>query len=270
MAYYAWATDLHLEFLGADNNLIVQLAEQLVSKGPTGIFLTGDISVSHKLVQHLAIVDKTVQRPTYFVLGNHDMYGSSTETVRKAMRELTNVSPFLRYMPTMLYQPLTALSAVVGADCWYDAQLGNWKRSTMGLSDWTSIQDFRLVNGNRATIVEQARKLAHEGVTHIAEGIKQATRYHKNIIVLSHVPPYAQCHVYNGQQGDDNAMPWFTCKLLGDVMLDAAKAYPNVQFTVLAGHTHGKCEAKITKNLKVLVGGAEYGKPALQGTVEVP
>ena len=138
------------------------------------------------------------------------------------------------------------------------------------MMDWSAIHDFIPVNGAKATIVAEARKLAHEGVTHMQNGIKQAVRYHKNIIVLTHYPPWPQAHVHQGKQGDWNAAPWFTSKMMGDMLLDAAKAYPNVKFTVLAGHTHGKYDGQVANNMEVHVGGAEYNQPALQGLIDVP
>lgn len=269
MTKYAWATDCHLDFLKNDNKRLIAFAEGLIQQQPTGIFLTGDISVASQLVYHLSAIERVVQRPIYFVLGNHDYYGADIDGVRKAMRELTNVSGFLRYMPVMPYIALTPATAIVGHDCWYDAHLGDWQNSTFGMMDWNAIHDFKQVNGNKATIVSLARKLAHEGVQHVHNGIKSAVRYHKNIIVLTHYPPFAEAHVHEGKRGDDSAMPWYTNKMLGDMLLDASKAFPTHSFTVLAGHTHGKVDIKVTNNLTVHVGGAEHNQPQLQGFIEV-
>jgi hypothetical protein len=138
------------------------------------------------------------------------------------------------------------------------------------MTDWNAIHDFLSVNGSKATIVAKARELAHAGVLHVQEGIKQAVRYHSNIIVLTHYPPYQESHIHEGRVGDMHAQPWFTCRMMGEMLRDAAKAYPNVKFTVLAGHTHGKYDGKIANNLEIHVGGAEYNQPALQGLIEVP
>jgi predicted MPP superfamily phosphohydrolase len=270
MTKFAWATDIHLDFLGDDNQRLIKFGESLIAPGPSGIFLTGDLSVAKKLVFHLSALERIAQRPIYFVLGNHDYYGGRIEDVRKIMKELTNVSPFLRYLPTTPYARLSDSTAAVGHDGWYDAIYGDWKTSNFGMMDWSAIHDFIPVNGAKATIVAEARKLAHEGVTHMQNGIKQAVRYHKNIIVLTHYPPWPQAHVHQGKQGDWNAAPWFTSKMMGDMLLDAAKAYPNVKFTVLAGHTHGKYDGQVANNMEVHVGGAEYNQPALQGLIDVP
>ena len=269
MAKYAWATDVHLDFLRNDANRIIKFAESLIVDNPTGIFLTGDISVANQLVFHLSAIEKVVQRPIYFVLGNHDYYGGEIEKVRKTMRELSNGSAFLRYMPTAPYLTLSPATAVVGHDGWYDALLGDGQSSTFVMNDWSAISEFVPVNGNRSTIIGLARKLAHEGVTHVHNGIKGATRYHKNIVVLTHYPPFAKAHVYQGKQGDDNAMPWFVSKMMGDMLLDAARSFPQHTFTVLAGHTHGKTTYSPMNNLIVHVGGAEYNQPGLQGCLEL-
>lgn len=269
MHNYAWATDTHLDFLRDDARRIIEFGEQLVARSPTGVLLTGDISVARQLVFHLSALERVVQRPIYFVLGNHDYFGSGTEEVRKQMRELSNVSPFLRYMPCVPYLALSPSTAVVGHDGWYDALYGDWQGSGFTMTDWSAIHDFKQVNGNKATIVSLARKLAHEGVKHVHDGIKKAVRYHKNVVVLTHFPPFKESHVYEGRVGDDHAQPWFTSKMMGDMLLDASRVFPQHNFTVLCGHTHGKWDGQVASNLSVHVGAAEYNQPVLQGLIEV-
>jgi predicted phosphohydrolase len=272
---YAWATDVHLDFVCSNpqnpqnTQRLVAFAQQLTAGDPTGILLSGDLSVARLLVFHLSVLERVVQRPIYFVLGNHDYYGANVDDVRKQMKELSNLSPFLRYMPTMPYYALTPTTAVVGHDGWYDALIGDWQGSNFVMTDWKAIGDFKPVSGNKATIVELARKLAFDGVTHVHNGIKQATRYHKHIIVLTHFPPFRESHVHEGRVGDNNAQPWYTSKMMGDMLLDASRAFPQHTFQVLCGHTHGRWEGKVTGNLQVNVGGAEYDRPAVQGLVEV-
>lgn len=269
MSHYAWATDVHLDFLKGDQRRLIAFAESLVERNPTGILLTGDVSVAHQLVFHLSAVERVVQRPIYFVLGNHDYYGSGIEEMRKSMHQLSNISPFLKYMPTLAYQALSPSTALVGHDGWYDALYGDWQGSKFEMTDWQLIHDFRQVNGDKSTIVSLARKLARDAVLHVQAGIKQAVRYHKHVIVLTHFPPFREAHVHQGRTGDDHAQPWFTSRMMGDMLLDASRAYPNVKFTVLSGHTHGKWSGKIAENLMVHVGGAEYARPVTQGLVEV-
>lgn len=280
MAKYSWATDIHLDHLRSDAQLIA-FAESLIVNDPPGIFLTGDISVAPNLVYHLSAFERVVQRPTYFVLGNHDYYGGDFEAVRKEMRELSNMSQSLKYLPLTSYIALSPATALVGHDGWYDALYGDADKSKFMMSDWVMIKDFVPHSGggkymnmmddvkDKPGIISLARKMAHAGVTHVANGIKSAVRYHKHVVVLTHFPPFAESHVFGGRVGDDQAQPWFTSKMMGDMLLNAAKSYPTVSFTVLAGHTHGRYDGEPAPNLRVHVGGAEYGRPGLAGMIDV-
>lgn len=280
MTKYAWCTDVHLDHIDRDDALVA-FAQSLVTTEPAGVFITGDISNANRLVYHLSVIERVVQRPVFFVLGNHDYYGGEIEPVRKAMRELSNMSQFLKYLPLSPYVALSPSTALVGHDGWYDAHHGNGVRSRFTMSDWVYIKDFiphsggasfMRMHGNlrdRDALIAHVRKLAHDGVLHVHNGIKLAARYHKHVVVLTHYPPFRESHIYGGKVGDDEAQPWFTSKMMGDMLLDAAKAFPNTHFTVLAGHTHGRYHGKHAANLEVRVGGADYGQPQLAGLIDV-
>lgn len=280
MAKYAWATDIHLDHIDRDDALVA-FAQSLVVTEPAGVFITGDISNANRLVYHLSVIERVVQRPVFFVLGNHDYYGGEIEPVRKTMRELSNMSQFLKYLSLSPYVALSPSTALVGHDGWYDAYYGAGPRSRFIMNDWVCIKDFvphsggasfMRMNGNlrdRDALIAHVRKLAHEGVLHVYNGIKSAVRYYKHVVILTHYPPFRESHIYGGKVGNDEAQPWFTSKMMGDMLLDAAKAFPTTRFTVLAGHTHGRYDGKLAPNLEVRVGGADYGRPQLAGLIEV-
>lgn len=269
-----WVSDIHLDCL--QDKQVTKFAETLIKNSPEAIVVSGDISNANQLVYHLSVLEKVVQRPIYYVLGNHDFYGSSIDTVRTQMKDVTNMSQYLRYLSMTPYVALTSSTAMLGHDCWYDAGNGDWKSSRFLMTDWEYIKEFAAVSQmsrrssfvNLPEVVKVAQALARQGVQHIHDSIKSATRYHKNIIIVTHAPPFAETHFHKGSVGDSSAQPWFTNKMLGDVLLSASKVFPNVQFTVLCGHTHGKCSKQITHNLVVHVADAEYGHPVLQFPVE--
>ena len=60
---------------------------------------------------------------------------------------------------------------------------------------------------------------------------------------------------------DDNYLPHFSCQVVGDVLHRTMKRFPDKQATVLCGHTHGAGKAQILPNLRVITGGAVYGRP---------
>ncbi len=280
MSKFAWCTDIHLDHIRSDAE-IVDFAKRLVETDPPAVLITGDISVAPRLVYHLSILESAFNRPTYFVLGNHDYFNGGIDEVRKSMRELTNMSQFLKYLPLTSFTALSPSTALVGHDGWYDGGYGDAQNSQFMMNDWSMIQDFVQHSGghrfmvqnnnlrDRASLISVCQRLAREGVMHVMTGIKHASRYHKNIIVLTHFPPFRESHIYRGQVGDDHAQPWFTSKMMGDMLLDAARTYKNINFTVLAGHTHGAYDGNPAPNMRVIVGHSDYGHPALAGMIEV-
>lgn len=285
MTKLAWCTDVHLDFLGENINSIIKFGESLIEDNPDTILITGDISISKHLVYHLSILERVVQRPIYFVLGNHDYYGSSVAGVRKEMSGLGNVSQYLKYLPSTPYVNLSPTTALIGHDGWYDAGYGNAKKSKFVMNDWFKIHEFvdknvidrALMYGyasagapNYPQIIEISKKLALEATIHVMNSIKAALRYHKVIIIATHFPPFEEAHFHNGEKASVEHLPWYTNKMMGDMLRQAAKAYPNIHFEVFAGHTHGKIDVKIDNNLFCHVGGANYNNPTLQNVIEVP
>lgn len=278
MAKYAWASDIHLDCIDVDGE-IVSFANELIKSDPIGIFLTGDISNSRRLVYHLSILESVVQRPIYFVCGNHDYYYGTIDAVRKKMHDVSNMSQFLRYLPLTPYVALSQQTALIGHDGWYDCGHGDVKNSRFLMSDWSLIGDYIPFSGgdqyinkglvkDKQGVIDLSKRLAETAVKHVFDGIKAAVRYHKNVIICTHVPPFKESHIHRGAVGDDAAQPWFTSKLMGDMLLEAAKAHPTVSFTVLAGHTHGRYDGSPAQNLRVHVAGAEYGSPGLASFIE--
>ena len=83
------------------------------------------------------------------------------------------------------------------------------------------------------------------------------------------MPPFREACWHEGRISDDDWLPHFTCKAVGDVLSEAMRARPDRQMTVLCGHTHGAGEAEILPNLRVSTGGAVYGEPEVQRVFEV-
>ena len=57
---------------------------------------------------------------------------------------------------------------------------------------------------------------------------------------------------------------------LASFLRDVMAAHPDKEMLVLCGHTHGAGECQVLPNLRVLTGGAEYGRPTVQRMIEVP
>jgi hypothetical protein len=91
----------------------------------------------------------------------------------------------------------------------------------------------------------------------------------REVLVLTHVPPFREACWHEGRISDDAWLPHFACQAAGEVLAGALAARPDCRMTVLCGHTHSPGEAQVLPNLRVLTGGARYGEPRVQQVVEL-
>jgi predicted phosphohydrolase len=273
-----WATDIHLDMAGDVLGKVKILSSQL--KNCEALLITGDISVSEMLVPHLSMLETVIEKPIYFVLGNHDYYGSNIGIVRRKVTNMCNSSSFLRYMSSVPFIKIDEGKYIIGHDGWYDTQNGNPYSDTLLMNDWIRIGDFnssirasydgRAINKN--VIVGISKQLAQQSVNHVANAIKAVIKSSEHIVVMTHVPPFKESfnasEKYSGIPSTD-ILPWYTSKVMGDMLLNAAKTYPHVKFTVLSGHVHSHYDDDLLNNLNVKVGRAIYGNPQLATSIFV-
>jgi predicted MPP superfamily phosphohydrolase len=267
----AWCTDIHLDSTGDTDHGAMQLCNKIKAADVDGVLLTGDISTGAQIVYHLSVLERELQMPIYFVAGNHDFYHRSVAQGRKQLKEVTEVSSYLRYMSTVPFLTLTPTTALVGHDGWYDCLNGDLNKTTFFMNDWRLIQEFaELIKTHRSKeIPSKAQEFSRDACVHVVGGIKAAIRRHRDIVVITHVPPWADIAKHEGRTQDDEHLPWYTSRMMGDTLLAAANAYPSHNFTVLCGHTHGRYSKQIAKNLIAHVGGAAYGLPEVQPIIVV-
>lgn len=276
----AWATDIHLDFLQDD--AVRRFAAALAAAGADALIVSGDLSNAEQLEHHLRLLSQGVPGPLYFVLGNHDYYGSSIAAVRAAVEALCGRRPRLRWLPAQGVVALTDRTALVGCDGWADARLGAPERSPVVLNDFIHIEDLVaevdplarvrpsvLVGGDRRRLHAKLRQLGAAEAAALRPVLTDALARFEHVLVVTHVPPFAETCWHAGRLSDDHWLPYFTCAAVGDVLRELAAAAPDRRLTVVCGHTHGEGEAEILPNLRVLTGGAEYRHPALQRVLAV-
>ncbi len=259
----AWATDVHLDHLPAVEGLLA-FADQLGGGNPDAVLLTGDISVAARLEVDLELIVDQLGSPLYFVLGNHDFYGSNIERVRDRVRRLCADESLLRWLPEAGVVRLTDKTALVGVDGWGDARCGNWASSPVRLSDFVLIED--LVLRSREELVAKLRALGDAEALRARKLLEQALPRYTDIYFATHVPPFEEACWNEGETPgpEDNWSPWFVCMAVGEVLREMAKRWPDRRITVLCGHTHGGGTAKILDNLEIITGEANYGRPQVQ------
>lgn len=261
MVKVAWATDVHLNWI-AEERKREEWIRSILKGSPDAVVLTGDIADGPETAGYLRYLEAELRRPIYFVLGNHDFYGRSVREARREAEQLAAESEFLVYLTASEIVQLTPDTAIIGHDGWGDARLGDYRNSRVWLADFVAIKDLQQVHSNRDAMRERLHELGDEAARHIADVLPKTLSQYTRVVLATHVPPYRESAWYDGRFSDDDWLPFFSCKVVGDVLRDVMQRRPDRQLLVLCGHTHGSGEAQILDNLRVLTGGSGYDGPA--------
>jgi len=261
MTRLAWMTDIHLNFLGTMQ--IENWLEEIQQEEFDALLITGDIGEADSLQDYLLRIEGRLKVPVYFVLGNHDYYRSSVENVRANMRRLHEEHPRLNWLPEQGIVKLSDTVGMVGHGAWGDGGYGDFMASSLMLNDYVMIHDLCDLSPEKRLL--KLRALGQDAALYIKRILPTALGRYSHVFVALHVPPFQESCWYDDKtpDADDDYLPHFTCKAVGDVLLEIADSYPDKQITVLCGHTHGRGETTIRPNLEVITEGAEYGKPTI-------
>lgn len=259
-----WLTDLHLNFLKKEPlNRFLAIVRR---EAPDVIFVTGDTDESQNVCFFVEQLRQIA--PVYFVLGNHDFYGSSLAEVRLSARETGC------WLPALGPVRLTDATTLIGVDGWGDARCGNLA-SRVRLADWQWIRDLDTLMV--CTLAHRAQALQTLGTEEAAALRVQLERLEpsEELLVLTHVPPFAEACWHDDKQSEPDWLLWFTCIAVGDVLLEYARREPSTRIVVLCGHTHGRGEYRPQDNLLVRTGGwapgeRDYGNPIVQASWSIP
>ncbi len=260
-----WFTDTHYDFFGGKR--VKRFFEKIEKIKPDGIIHSGDIANGKLVKGVLELYKKTVSSPLYFVLGNHDFYYSSFGKVRKSLKEFLKDSEKIFWLTESEPIKLTDNIVIVGDDGWADARFGDPENSNLRLNDFIAIEEIAETPPKER--FKLYRRLGDESAERLNSKLEKATLISDNIIVVTHPSPFKETTFYGSVQSDENGLPWFSSKVIGEVILKYADKYKNKKFLVLCGHTHERVEKIIRDNLKVKVGGAEYGKLEIQEIFEL-
>lgn len=266
----AWVTDIHLNFLeSADRKRFYQ---DIVATKSNTVLVSGDIAEAWAISEILEEMAQHIAKPIYFVLGNHDYYQSNVANVRQKFTQLSQENPSVNWLPETGLVQLSKDTLLLGEDCWADGRYGNYADSRVMLNDSRMIQELR--EGNiigKYQLLDAMQKLADSDAERLENNLQLAIQKYspKRIIVLVHVPPFRESCMHEGKISNDDYLPFFASKITGEVLLEAAKANPCVDFLVLCGHTHSSSYYKPLDNLVVKAGGVEYGNPIIQEVIEL-
>ena len=267
---FAWATDIHANFV---NPLPWHQFLDSLDEQADAVVISGDIAESRDVAEYLQVIERRLQRPVYFVLGNHDFYGGSIIATREAVSQLARESKYLVYLTAEEFIELTPDTALIGHDGWADARLGDFEHSGVVLNDYHLIEELRHLKQGHLLDKERLRAaleaLGNDAARCLGQSLAEAAANYHRVIAVTHVPPFREAAWHDGRPSDDNYLPHFASKVAGEALLKVMESYPQTELLVLCGHTHGGGEINPLPNLRVLTGEAEYGAPQIQEVFEV-
>jgi Icc-related predicted phosphoesterase len=261
MKRVAWTTDIHLEMV--PRPIFQQFLEALRNSRADMYVISGDISEAPNLDTYLRMLEGYLEKPIYFVLGNHDYYRGSIQVVRERIQRLHDDSTRLNWLPKAGLVELTPQVAMFGHGAWSDCRYGNYDASPIMLNDYVLIQELAPLDKQQR--LEKLHELGDEAAAYVRATLPQALDKYPEVIFITHSPPFREACYHEGKmaQEDDLYLPHFSCQAVGDVLLEIMSQYPERKLTVICGHTHGAAEVQMLDNLQVIVGGAEYGQPEI-------
>lgn len=260
----AWLTDIHLNFI----NLAARqkFYQEIIDTECDGVLLSGDIAEAPSIKDILQELSEFIEKPVYFVLGNHDYYRGQVNEVRSQMTELNQSNQYLFWLPASSPQGLDEDTILVGHDGWADGRLGNYYESKVVLNDSRMITDlFQEKILGRSQLLAKMQQLADLDASQLQIQLIQAVKDHpRTIIVLTHIPPFKEVCLHAGQISNDDWLPYFASGATGEVLRDIYMNNPDINFLVFCGHTHDKAEYSLLPNLLVEAGHAVYKQPEIQ------
>lgn len=268
----AWLTDIHLNFLNANQR--EQFYQKILDANVDCVFISGDIAEargykgSPKTQAMLQEMYDILVMPIYFILGNHDYYFGNIAKIRSEIHG----HGFIKYLTIDGPVALNEETVLFGVDGFADTRAGNYANSRMKLNDSILIEELaadQSHEGLKATML----KLADADTEHLIDEmdfyLNEAVRTSiQKIIILTHVPPFKEACLYKRAMSGDEALPFYCNLGLGEALLKFTSEHPHIDFTVLCGHTHSEATYEATDNLIVLCGEARYYEPSISKIIE--
>ena len=135
-----WLTDLHLEFCSHRTR---DRFYHSINQAPGEIvIITGDLSAGpHRLAQYTELAEQ-IRKPVYFVLGNHDRYGTTFANAEAVVERVTTLFSHMVRLDGSQLIALNKSVALVGVDGWADGLGGEGPATKARINDFYQILDF--------------------------------------------------------------------------------------------------------------------------------
>lgn len=260
-----WLTDLHLD--SATPNTRQAFYQSLGETVFDAAVITGDISTSRLLSKHLAdLAEACSPRNVYFVLGNHDFYGSSFEHVDRIVACCCRQHSNLHHLGQGEIIRLGPDSALIGHRGWADGRAYGGERTASHLPDQNAIRDLRFRSTYPA--YRKMERLGRESGAYFRRVLPYALTSYRHVVIATHVPPFARSVRFDNRPCEAVMLPHYVNASAGGVIMRIGKHFPKTKITVLCGHSHHGAAARIAANIEVRAGQVRRGSPTAQGVVK--
>jgi len=232
--------------------------ERVIENKPNGLFLPGDIACGITIKRTLAYMAKKLDDvPIYFVAGNHDYYGTSLEVSNDIFKTLCKKYHNLKWLSNEEVIELKSDVALVGEDGWYDLRSGNPKLAVYNF-DWCMIEEFRRLKSFDEKIA-LSQQLADQSAANLKRKLLKALRDYKTIIVITHMPPWADAScVYDIEPLDEYSFSYHTNTVMGEMIEEVMADHQSQNVIVICGHTHCPLMLNVAHNIECIVIEGKY------------
>lgn len=263
MTRIGWATDIHLSV--CDEGTRQRFYEKIRAANLDQLWLGGDIGEADNIENLLSELIVAVDTNVYFVLGNHDFYFGSIRSVRELADQLCERYQQAVYLSHSGVLEVTSHIGLVGHDGWADGRIGNYETSMVMMHDYRNIKE--LSGYGKFERWEYMKEQADRAADHLRNTLPEAMEKYDEVYLVTHLPPLRAACWYEGNTADDEWAPHFTCKAVGDAILEIAESYSS-KLTVFCGHTHSSGVCEPSHNVTIYTDGAEYENPRLSRILE--
>ena len=203
------------------------LCRAIREAGADAVLLGGDIGEAPDVAESLEDLDARLGLPIHFVLGNHDYYRGTSPASAPGWRRSAPDRPGSSTWRQAGVVALTEETGLVGHDGWGDGRLGDYARSEVLLNDYLLIEE--LSGLDKEDRLGRLHALGDEAAAHFRTLLPEALERFRRLIVLTHVPPFREACWHRGRISDDEWLPHFSCRAVGEVLVGGDGRAPGVR-----------------------------------------